>query len=408
MSKGVLKYKQIDENSFLDNLPSREEFLADEGRLDKDYNAKDISLSGDILPNTNGVQNIGSASNRFKAIFVDEAYLSTNTLYIGDTPIIGTDADTIMIESDLDQSINIKTTGVGRTTLNSESGVLLNTTGINADIEVQASGVGARFLIDANAEIKFTAPEVNIMGDMDVSGSLATGDFTVRGNLNVLGSTTEVNSTTVTTADNIIELNKGQVGSGVTAGQAGLKIDRGDAPDYLIVFDEVEDMFQVGMAGNLETIASQTFVNNSITVEETARIAADALLQTAVSSEETARIAAINAEASTRADAILNLQTAISNEATLRESAITDVTNVIDTLPTTYTDTATIAIASDGLINLGLACPADKMVKLLGISVDGVTHWDTGYVNGIKEVIWDGIFGLKTTHKVVVIFNRIS
>ena len=61
-------------------------------------------------------------------------------------------------------------------------------------------------------------------------------------------------------ADNIIELNKGQVGSGVSAGKAGLTIDRGDEPDYQMVFDEVDDMFKVGMNGQLQTIASQNYV----------------------------------------------------------------------------------------------------------------------------------------------------
>ena len=57
-----------------------------------------MTVSADILPTVTNVSNIGSATNRFNTIFVNEARLSTNTLYIGDTAILGTDQNVVQIQ----------------------------------------------------------------------------------------------------------------------------------------------------------------------------------------------------------------------------------------------------------------------------------------------------------------------
>lgn len=233
------------------------------GNLTIDFDVKNLVVAEDILPNTPSVSNIGSPTQRFKGIYVDEAHLSVNTLYLGDTAILGTNADVVNIKADPNQSINIKTTGVGSTLINSEHGVSVATTGVNADVVVQATGVGSKVRLSGNQSVDITAPEVTSYGNHTVSGNESVGgNLTVTGNLTVNGVVTSVNSTTVTTKDNIIEINKGQVGSGVSAGKAGLSVDRGDEPVYQMVFDETDDMFKVGMIGQLQTIASQNYVQN--------------------------------------------------------------------------------------------------------------------------------------------------
>ena len=234
------------------------------GSSDINFATKNLTPSGHIIPLGNKTQNIGSPTNRFKALYVDEAYLSVNTLYLGDTAVMGTEQDIINIKADLNQSINVKTTGVGNTYITSEHGVELSTTGPSSDVLVQATGAGGQVRFTANQAINLTAPSVNIYGESAVSGNQNIGGtLTVNGSLIVNGTTTTVNSTTVSTTDNIIEVNKGQVGSGVSAGKAGLTVNRGDEPSYQMVFDETDDMFKVGMAGSLQTIASQNFVNTT-------------------------------------------------------------------------------------------------------------------------------------------------
>lgn len=64
------------------------------------------------------------------------------------------------------------------------------------------------------------------------------GDVIFTGNITVGGSQTIVNSTNLDVQDNIITVNFGETGNGVTLGTAGLRIDRGQKSDGAILFDE--------------------------------------------------------------------------------------------------------------------------------------------------------------------------
>ena len=64
------------------------------------------------------------------------------------------------------------------------------------------------------------------------------GNVVFTGNITVGGSQTIVNSTELDVQDNIITVNFGETGNGVTLGTAGLRIDRGLASDGAFVWDE--------------------------------------------------------------------------------------------------------------------------------------------------------------------------
>lgn len=67
------------------------------------------------------------------------------------------------------------------------------------------------------------------------------GTVIVSGDLLVQGNTTTVQSETMTVKDNIIVLNSGETGAGVTLGSSGILIDRGPStPDAELVWDENE------------------------------------------------------------------------------------------------------------------------------------------------------------------------
>lgn len=67
-----------------------------------------------------------------------------------------------------------------------------------------------------------------------------SGEVTVTGGFSVLGDTTDIQSENVTIKDNILTLNNGETGVGVTAdsGTAGIEIDRGGAEKVQILFNE--------------------------------------------------------------------------------------------------------------------------------------------------------------------------
>jgi hypothetical protein len=67
---------------------------------------------------------------------------------------------------------------------------------------------------------------------------VANGLVTVTGNLVVLGSQTQVSSTDLNLKDNLITLNIGESGAGITLNKSGLQMDRGSLPDALFTFDE--------------------------------------------------------------------------------------------------------------------------------------------------------------------------
>ena len=75
-------------------------------------------------------------------------------------------------------------------------------------------------------------------------------DVAVTGNLTVSGTLTSVNTTNTEIADNSIVLNNGETGAGVTAGTAGLEIDRGTEDSATLQWNETDDVweFKVGTA----------------------------------------------------------------------------------------------------------------------------------------------------------------
>lgn len=226
-----------------------------------------LVISKDILPTKNGVQNIGSSLNRFKAIYVDEAYLSTNTLYLGDTPILGTTMDTIQMKADQNQSITINTTGTGQSKMISQNGVELSTSGMNADVKIQATGQGSRTVVSATNEVNFSASQIRILGNTSITGGAFIDDLTVKGSLIVQGLTTVIESQNLAIKDNVIVINNGEIGNGVTSGYAGIKIDRGEYNDFMMIFDESDGMFKIGENGDTQAIATRPYVDKKINEE---------------------------------------------------------------------------------------------------------------------------------------------
>jgi hypothetical protein len=80
----------------------------------------------------------------------------------------------------------------------------------------------------------------------------ATGEVYITGDLTVAGNTTSVSSVNLEVEDNIITLNKGETGPGVTEGFSGIEIDRGSSARAALIFDETNPS---GIAGSVGTWA---------------------------------------------------------------------------------------------------------------------------------------------------------
>lgn len=86
-------------------------------------------------------------------------------------------------------------------------------------------------------------PGGTVLIDAVVDGNGSPGNVIINANLQVLGTTTTIDSVNLEIIDNIIVLNKGEQGDGVAAGYAGVLIDRGTAPDVGMFYSEPDNAF---------------------------------------------------------------------------------------------------------------------------------------------------------------------
>lgn len=211
-----------------------------------------VTVGGNILPSSNNTIDIGSPTSRFGNLWVNEAHLSTNTLYIGDTAILGTDQNVVQIHADPGQAIHMQTSGAaGTMAFIANAQVTMQTTGNNADVLIQSNGTGAKTRILSGTQLEMTAPTITATGNIGVTGTTTTQELIVNGNLTVTGTQAVVNATELSVKDNIVILNSAETGEGVTVngGTAGIQVNRGQLTSYRLVFQESDDSLQFGPVG---------------------------------------------------------------------------------------------------------------------------------------------------------------
>ncbi len=214
------------------------------------------NLSDNIVPNEAGTLDLGSEEKPFRTLYADEAKISANTLYIDGVPVLGSNSDTILIKADPDQGIQVGTTGTGATKMQSEANAEIITTGVGGNINIKTTGAGGNISLTSTGNINLTAQ--NIISD----ASFSIKDLVISNSLTVSGTMTTIDSVNMTVKDNIVELNNNETGSGVSLGQSGIKINRGDLDDVFIIFDETDDCFKVGTQSDLKMIATSEYVDS--------------------------------------------------------------------------------------------------------------------------------------------------
>lgn len=108
---------------------------------------------------------------------------------------------------------------------------------------------------------------------------LILNNITIKGNVTQEGSSFITKAETVEVSDNILLLNRGEVGSGVTKGISGIQVDRGALADYQFIFDESDDRFKVGVEGDLWPVMLR---NNESDLSDKFFLSWDAFLKRAV------------------------------------------------------------------------------------------------------------------------------
>ena len=113
--------------------------------------------------------------------------------------------------------------------------------------------------IDDNA----TATQV-VVSDAEVSFG---ADVSVAGNLTVSGTLTSINTTNTAISDNSIVLNEGETGAGVTAGTAGLEIDRGTEDSAKFQWNETTDVFELTVGTSLADLKVANLAMDGISAD---------------------------------------------------------------------------------------------------------------------------------------------
>lgn len=83
--------------------------------------------------------------------------------------------------------------------------------------------------------------------------TITTNTLYVDGNLTVGGNATSVSQTNMRVTDNIITLNAGETGAGVTAIYSGIEIDRGTLANVQIRWNETADKWELSTNGTTYT-----------------------------------------------------------------------------------------------------------------------------------------------------------
>jgi hypothetical protein len=140
------------------------------------------------------------------------------------------------------------------------------------DTVIQSLNVGEALVWDGNFWVNsaitkalisdFTESDyVHTSGDELIAGQKTfTDDINIVGNFTVSGLTTYVNTQDLNIKDNVITLNSGETGAGVTKLISGILIDRGTEDPYYFIYDESTEAFRIGAAsGNTHSdIIAQT------------------------------------------------------------------------------------------------------------------------------------------------------
>jgi hypothetical protein len=239
-----------------------------------------VDITGNIIPTADITYDLGSPTKQWKDI-----YVGPGSLYVNGSKVLQDDTGTITFSADTDQNIRIKTTGNGILQLGS------STTLLQVDSTLQISS-GKNITDSAGVEVNFgdnidmnnnkvvglgaptATTDAATKGYVDTQiGAISTSSITqgnsnvsvvdtgtgtvtvtvdgstaltvtatgvvIAGNMTVEGTTTTVNSNTVSIADNIVTLNSDAAGTPTQ--NAGIEIERGDEANVQLRWNEGSD-----------------------------------------------------------------------------------------------------------------------------------------------------------------------
>jgi len=154
------------------------------------------------------------------------------------------------------------------------SGTLTNCTGLPISSGVSGLGTGVATFLATPSSANLASAVTDETGSSTLvfsasptfTGTINAANLTLSGDLTVSGTTTTVNSNTVTIGDNILVLNSDETGS--PSQNAGIEVERGTSTNASVTWDETNDNWMAGLTGSeiplVTTTGTQTLTNKTI------------------------------------------------------------------------------------------------------------------------------------------------
>ena len=222
---------------------------------DSDVTTHLSDFDGSIIPDTDVTYDLGSPTKQWR-----DVYVGPGSLYVNGQQVVSDNSGTITVSADSDQNVSVQTSGSGDIELDATGSGNIQ---IKAPLQIQATnaisssdGNAIEFSnsIDVNA-IESRSADTNLTLTANGTGIVTVNDsLNVTGNLTVSGTTTTVNSETISLADNIIALNSNFT-SGTPTEDTGISVTRGGSLAKTFLWDETNDKWTVGS----ETMVAGTF-----------------------------------------------------------------------------------------------------------------------------------------------------
>ena len=232
--------------------------------INGNISANNANITGNIVPTSNNIYSLGSASSYWK-----DAYIGPGSLYINGVKVLEESSNAIVISADLNQTVKVTSSGSGD--------VQLQTTGtgviaVKGPLQIQAANY---ITSSTGGPIGFSNPiNVDTLSSLSANTNLTisangTGniqlkdDVTIAGNLTVTGVGGNLSVTSLTVEDNIIDISAET--TGVPVNNAGIRVMRGDDPAVQIRWNETSDTWQTTNDGSiyLNIVGSNTTTGNA-------------------------------------------------------------------------------------------------------------------------------------------------
>ena len=209
------------------------------------------AFTGSLIPDSNEAYDLGSATKRFRDI-----YLSGNTIGLGTLSLKDSGGDLIVVDSQnnkLNLGISLSTNNTAIMSFDSNAGSFvfndsdIARTNINETFHQGVTVVNGATVDSAtitNIANSVLTGKAATLDSAAIGNLLVTGNTILQGNLTITGTETVVNTETINLADNTIILNSNATGA--PSQNSGIEVERGDSANKSFLWDETNDYWTLG------------------------------------------------------------------------------------------------------------------------------------------------------------------